>query len=434
MAGDSIAAAIRRPFILGLIVIIGFVGGLSAWSALAPLTGAVIAKGKISSEGATRTVQHLEGGIIDRILVREGQKVRAGEIVMTLQDIQARSAYDELLSVLQTLEVRKKRLLVEQAGKRDWSPDLLQNIHDIDRKHRRTLLNEVKLFQSRVKSWQQEGEIYASRIQQLKHVIDGLMEQNIELQQQQSLLEGEIADVQSLVDKGLERRPRILGLKRLLHQLREKQAFNRGRIAETREQVSDFELRRLNSYSRRQEEIDAEISDVQNQITQLREKLGAAKDILERTMLRAPVSGTVANVQINTTGGVLSPGADVLDIVPEGEPIVIQARVSPTDIDDVRPHQPAFVHLSAYSFRYTDPLPGKVLTVSADLIEEKETQQAFYTARIMIAEESLADLPTDVKLTSGMPTEVFIATEARTILTYLFQPMLEYVNRAFRES
>ncbi|MCG8433434.1 MAG: HlyD family type I secretion periplasmic adaptor subunit, partial [Gammaproteobacteria bacterium] len=349
------------------------------------------------------------------------------------QDVKARSELAELKAHDYALAVRESRLQAERQEKQEWDPfedDELAHIEGIPLQIK---TNEKRMFELRVRSYREEMEIYRVRIKQLGRTIEGLHGQNRELEAQQKLLTQEINNVQTLIDKGLERLPRVLALKRELHKTREKYAFNLSRISETREQIGDFNLRMLNAKTRRQEEISTELASLHEGRLRLAEKLAAAQDVMLRTRVVAPTDGIVANIRFRTQGAVMSPGAEILDLVPQEEPMIVEARVRPTDIDHVHIGQNAMVQLSAYSYRYSTPIEGRVETVSADLIEDETSQESYYAARIRVPQVTLESLADDIELTPGMPIEVFITTDARTVVSYLTQPLVESFNRAFRE-
>lgn len=422
-----------RPFWIGAGFIVAFFGGLVAWSALAPLAGAVIATGNVAPEGATRVLQHLEGGIVDSVLVREGQTVRVGEPLVKLQTVQAQARYERLKSRDRALAIRKSRLLAELKELDYWTPTACCN-----EKLRHVLTAEKLLFDVRRRKYAKEADLFRSRETQLRQEIGGLREQNRELELQIELIDREIDNVNMLLDKGLARLPRLLSLKRGKHQLKERKARNTSQMVSMHQEIEDFDLRFLLTRSERLEEINQELLGVRRSRLELAEDMSSARDIMERTIIRAPVDGVIENIRVRTRGGVISPGGEVLDIVPENEQMLVEAKVRPTDIDDVRKGQTALVHLSPYSYRYSEPLHGAVETVSADLVENPQPMlpnapQAHYAARIRIDGDALSALPADIKLTAGMPTEVFITAEPRTVLNYLIDPLRESVRRAFRE-
>ena len=427
--------AIRLPVLVGLGTVLIFVAIFTAWSLLAPLAGAVIASGRIAPEGATRTVQHKEGGIIGQILVRDGQKVEAGQALVELADVAILSQRNELEALRTSLEIRQDRLRAEWNGDRIWKPRHSEGntvghaLYDI----RQAAENERNLFQMRTRVLIEELKIYDSRIEQTELTIKGLHEQNQEVDNQINLIAQEQTNVQTLVDKGLEKMPRLLAVKRALHQLKERRASNSGKIAQLTEQIGDYRQRKLHVQSQRREEISRELADVQNRQGAIAEKLVTIGDVIRRAIITAPVSGIVANMQVNTEGGVIAPGDSLMDIVPEFEPKIIEAKVDPIDIDNVEVWQNALVHLSSYSMRFLDPMPAFVETLSADLTVDEASQESFYVARIRVEERALRELPEDVRLTAGMPVEVYITTEPRTVVTYLLDPLIETVRRGMRE-
>ena len=426
----TIFTSFRLPFFVGLGAMVMFGGGLVGWSVMAPIAGAVIAMGRVTPEGTTRTIQHLEGGILEEVLVREGEMVSAGQPLVRLRDIKARADHQSLSYRIFKLRLVEARLLAEQMNAASWQPSVPINLSE---KHKNLIAGERNLFDIRRKSRQEEIGIYDSRVEQLYLAIRSLEGQSEALKDQALLLEEDIRDVGSLVKKQYETQSRLRGLKRTAAQIREKLAFNQGRIIETREQISDFRLRRLNTQSRWLEEVGSELATVQADLAMLENEFSSTRDVMKRTIVKAPVSGIVANIRMRTIGGVFAPGAEILDVVPEDEPPIVEARVAPTDIDHVRSGQNALVHLSAYSHRNSEPLSASVETVSADLLQDQVTGESYYSARIRIDDQAIAELPPEIELSVGMPTEVFITTDPRTVLSYLVQPLTESLRRAIRE-
>ncbi|RED43348.1 HlyD family type I secretion periplasmic adaptor subunit [Aestuariispira insulae] len=423
---------VMKPFIIGLLFILIFFGGLTAWSVLAPLSGAVIASGNIAPEGTTRVLQHLEGGIVEEILVKEGDQVIAGQPMIKLEQVQAQARFERLKSRDNAMAVRKSRLIAELHDIDSWAPDACCR-----GKNHLVGTSEKMLFDVRREKYQKELALYRARQTQLEQDIAGLQLQGQELTEQIDLIEREIQNVQILLNKGLEKLPRMLALQRAKHQLKERIVSNGARIASLRQEIETTDLRQLLAKSSRLEEINQELLEIRRSRLELAEEISSAQDVLERTIIRAPVSGVSENIRVKTRGGVIAPGAEILDIVPGNEKMIVEAKVRPTDIDDVRKGQKAQVHLSAYSYRSTAPLEGIVETVSADLMEASAPvgpqQMPYYAARVLIDPVSLANLPAEIELTAGMPAEVFLTTPSRTVFDYLVGPMREAIRRAIRE-
>lgn len=426
--------ALRMPILIGITVIAVFFAGLGGWAALAPLASAAVASGVISPDGSRRTVQHLEGGIIDRILVRDGDRVEAGDPLLILRDIQASAQYDQLLGQYTSLAGAQARLLAEQAGrpKIDFPEDLMARVSEPEVAEIIKIQNQ--LFDSRRQSIESRESILKQRIAQLQEEIGGL-EAQIESQTTQlSLIEEELADVSELVGKGLERRPRLLALQRTRAEIMGSLASNEAQIARSRQAIGEAELEILNLDVQRQDEVADELVRVQSELAMVQERLRASRDVLDRTVIEAPASGEVVQLRFKTAGGVISPGDPILDIVPEEDELLIDARVNPVDIDMVHPGLEAQVHLTAYRQRNLPRISGTVRTVSADALTDEHTGDRFYLARIEVDRERLHEIAPEIELVPGMPADVLIVTGERTALGYFLEPFLESLNRAFRES
>ena len=422
------------PAIAGVVVVLLFFGGFGTWSTMAPLSSAAVASGVVSPDGSRRTVQHLEGGIIQEILVRDGDRVEMGQRLVVLEDVAARSERDMRETRFYALSAVEARLVAELnqretiefplelllASQSDW--DLAAALAD-QRIH----------FETRAAGFANRTGILEARIAALQEEIAGLQVQIESQERQLALIDEEIAGVQQLVDQGLERRPRLLALQRSQAEIDGSIGANVAAIARAEQVIGETQLQILDLESNLREEVAGSLANLRAEIATIEEELRAREDVLARTLVTAPVSGTVVGLQFHTIGGVVRSGDPILDIVPDDDELIIDARLTPTDIDSVTPGQSAEVHLLAYAQRNMPRLTGQVRDVSADRLVDDVTGEPYFRARVEVGPDALAELGDDVVLSPGMPVEVMIATGEQTVLDYVAGPLLRSFNRAFRE-
>jgi HlyD family secretion protein/epimerase transport system membrane fusion protein len=426
---------LRRPIRAGVLLVGLFFGGLGWWAASAPLAGAAIASGVVSPDGSRRTVQHLEGGIIRDILVRDGSLVRAGEPLILLEDVQARAGFDMLQTRFYTLAATQARLLAEQSAATSVRfPDWLIAATSAHPTALEAMVAQRAMFDARAKALAERQGILRQRIEQLRQEIAGLEAQIRADSRQIVLIDEEIQGVEQLYRKGLERKTRLLALQRGRADIEGNRAERRARIARAEQAIGEAELQIIAQGTAQLEAINEEASRVQSELAEIEQRLAASRDVLERTLITAPVDGTVVALRFRTPGGVIRPGEPVLEIVPDSEELLIDARVSPMDIDVVRAGLPARVVLPAFQQRHMPQIQGRVRQISADALTDPQTGQRFFEARIEIDRNQLAALEPALELTAGMPAEVYITTGERTALDYLLSPFYDSLRRAFRET
>ncbi len=427
----SLWREIRGPFLLGCGTIALCIVGLGAWGGSAPLAGAAIASGQVVVQSNRKTIQHLEGGIVRDIAVKDGDVVNSGEVLVRLDDTKARTNLDALLGRYFAARAREARLIAEREGAAEvpFVAELLDAAHPAARE---AVAGQRKIFEAR-RTWV-DGQIAILRqkIAQLREEIAALDAQVKSETRQASLIAEEMQGVEALVTKGLERRPRLLALQRTAEEIGARRSDHLGQIARAQQKIGEAELQIADHENKRIDDIMRELRTTQDDLFDLHEKLSAARDVLERTEIRAPRNGVVVNRRVHTIGGVVNPGEAVLEIVPQAEELVIEARIRMDDIDLVRPGMAAQVRLVAYKQRWTPTVDGVVRTVSADSVQDGRSGDQFFAARIEVDPASLAKLP-NVELYPGMPAEVLLLTESRTALDYLLSPITESLARAFRE-
>ena len=432
---SSLMYELRRPIRAGVLVIGLFFGGIGWWAASAPLAGAAIAPGVVSPDGSRRVVQHLEGGIIREILVRDGTRVRAGDPLIVLEDIQARAGFDALQARFHTLAATQARLLAEQSAAASVRfPASLIEATTQDPTALEAMVAQRALFDIRAKALGDRKDILRRRMEQLREEIAGLEAQIGADSRQILLIDEEIQGVEQLYRKGLERKSRLLALQRARTDIDGNRAERRARIARARQAIGETELQIIAQDTAQLEAVNEEASQIQFELAEIEQRLAASRDVLQRTLIGAPVDGTVVALRFRTSGGVVRPGEPVLEIVPDNEELLIDARLSPMDIDVVRAGLPARVVLPAFQQRHMPQIHGRVRQVSPDAIADPQTGQLFFQVRVEIDRDQLAALEPELELTPGMPAEVYITTGERTALDYLLSPFHDSLRRAWRET
>jgi HlyD family secretion protein len=416
----------------GVIAIVLFAGTFGVWGTLAPLASATIAPGVIKAEGSRRTVQHLEGGIVREILVRDGDKVQAGQVLARLDDVASMAEHAATQAQRVTFTAQQARLMAEFAGGREitWPAEILELRQDP--RVADAITTQTALFLSRRTALESQLRVHSERIEQLNAAITSARAQIVSHRDQIDLLRSEIAIVAEMVRVGLEKKSRLLGLQRQeaalignRGDLESQVARNEASIAENRAQMTSLR-------DQRSQEIAAELTDIRQKLLEAQEREKRTADVSVRREIVAPVSGSVLNSRLLTTGGVLRAGDAVLDIVPMEDRLVAEVQVGPGDIDVVHTGLTAQIRLPAFKQRLVPFLSGKVTFVSADAVIEERSQRAFYRAHILIDESQLSRL-NGVQLTPGMPVESLILVGERTFLEYLIQPLRDSFERAFRE-
>ena len=431
-------APIRRSALVGAVVVAAFFGGFGAWAALAPLAGAVLAPGVVGPEGGLSTVQHLEGGIIADILVDDGSRVAAGDPLLVLEDTTARATYQQLATQHHHLAATYARLAAEQAGAATVAMPLWLIGEAAAMGTADILAAETALFETRREARQAHRDILGQRVARLHEQIAGLAAEIDAQSVQIALIDEEIADVDQLVRRGLERRPRLLALQRSRAEIEGARARNHAAIAEAEQAIGETQLQIIAVDTEHLGEVAEQITAVQAELSLVAERLAAAGDALARTVVAAPSAGTVVGLRYRTPGGVVAPGAAILDIVPDGDALLIDARVPPLEIEAVHEGLPAQVHLSAYRQRTLPRIEGVVQHVSADRLVDETTGEAYILARIAVDAAALDELSAvageTLELLPGMPAEVMILTGERTALDYMLAPLVDSFRRSFRES
>lgn len=432
-ADGGLRQATRGPLRLGLLLILVFFGGLVGSSHFIILASAAVAPGVVSPEGRRKTIQHLEGGIIRDILVKDGDVVAEGDPLIVLEDTNASAAYQQWLGQSINFQALLARLRAEQADAATLEfPDELVRL-TAEAGESEVLETQRALFEARRRSHRESRAILTQREAQIENQIVGLVAEIDSLTRQSELLTQEVAGVRELVDKGLERRPRLLSLERELARLDGERASNTAAIARAREAIGETRLQLINLDTTRINEIVQAISENQAQLATVSERLRASEFVLSRTVIRSPLAGTVVQLRHHTIGGVIGAGEPILDLVPAGEELIVQAQVSPNDIDVVHQGLEARVHFSAFKQRNLPQIHGHVRKVSADSITDQATRASYYLAEVVVPLESIQKLDRNLVLAPGMQAEVMIVTGERSLLSYITDPFRDISRRGLVE-
>ena len=415
----------------GLVAV--FIGGFGAWSVTAPLESAAIAAGSVEAETSRKTVQHLEGGIVAKILVKDGDAVTVGQPLVRLDDTKARATAQALQGQLHEAKAREARLLAERDG-RDSIQFPLPHRQMVEKSPALVdvLAGQQRIFISRRQLYQSQLAVLAQRQQQISRQMLGLRFQVTAAEKRSEIIKREMESIAPLVAKGIIAQPRKLSLEREQAEIEGRRGQAQEEMARAEQGVGEAHAQILKLRSDRETEIAQSLRDVQALVFQLAERSEAAEDVLARTEVRAPEDGVVTDLRIRTPGGVVAEGQPLLDLVPKHDRLIVTAQVRPDDIDVVHPGLPAQVRLMPYKHRRVPPVQGTLTYVSADRLVDKATERSYYTARIRLDENSLSSLP-GVEVMAGMPVEVLIKTGKFTAAGYMLRPVMDSFNRAFRE-
>jgi HlyD family secretion protein len=431
---------IRKLNLAGLAISVALVGGVGGWAATAQLAGAVIAQGTIVVESDVKKVQHPSGGVVGEIFVKEGSEVEEGQVVLRLDDTVTRSTLGVVQSQLYELAARQARLLVERDdGDAIAFPAQLTARRD-DASVATAIAGEEKLFESRASARRGQRSQLRERVAQTNEEIRGLTAQLAAKETELDLVGKELVGVTELYRKNLVSISRYSQLQRDETRLQGERGQFIADIARARGKISETELQIIQVDQDFRTDVLKDLREAQGKIAELKERLTAAEDQLKRVDLRAPQAGTVHQLAVHTVGGVIANGEVIMRVVPRADQLIVEAKVAPSDIDQVSWGAQAAVRILAGNQRTTPVLTGEVTLVSADIAREQPREQQnvgqpaqpYYTVRIRLPATEVARLR-DIHLVPGMPAEVFIQTHERTALQYLLKPLHEQIARTFRE-
>lgn len=418
--------------LVGYAVIAVFFGIFGGWAVQARLDSAAIAPGVVVVDTKRKTLQHLEGGIVGEILVRDGDRVHAGQVLIRLDETRPRATLELLRGRYMGAQALEARLIAERDHREEIVfPESLLGQRD-DPRLAEVIDGQINIFETRQQSLSGQTAVLRQRMARYREEIHGLEGVIAAEETQLRLIDQEITIVKKLLEKGLARKPRLFGLQRRQAEINGKRSRNQASIASVNQSIAETRLRITELDTVRINEVVQELRDAQTQLFDLVEEIRTAEDVLRRTTILAPLDGVVVDLKVFTSGGVITPGEPLLDVVPSADRLVVEAQIDPDDIDVVRVGLPARVQFSAFNRRHLVPIKGVVTSVSADRLVDERSGLPYYLARIELAN----DLPEALDGTSlypGMQAEVMIVTGKRTVLDILVQPIAQSFNRAFRE-
>jgi protease secretion system membrane fusion protein len=431
-AGDVVDMNDARPRRWGWWLVIFGLGGFLAWAALAPLDAGVPTQGMVVVSGHRKAVQPLVGGKISAILVKDGDEVTPGQVLVRLDDTQARSQYEIAIGQWFTAAASEARLTAERLGKGSISfPVRLRNAHT-DPRALQAMQLQTQLFATRRQALESDRNILRESIRGLEAQLAGIEEATRARKDQQRLLEGEIARQRELADKGFLARNRVSEQERALAALTGAIAEDAGNIGHTRQQIAELKARLLSREQEYRKEVESQLADVQREASTLESRLQALEFELANTEIRSPAEGVVVGLAVHTVGGVVGTGNPMMEVVPKNEPLRVEAQIAPHLIDKVRPGLEVDILFSAFQQATTPHVPGHVTDVSADVLNDPKSNQPYYKAVVEVTADGMAKLKQH-RIRAGMPAEVFIRTGERTLMNYLTKPLLDRMNRALTE-
>jgi HlyD family secretion protein len=428
------AASVRRHVGAAAGLAFALVVGLGGWATLTSFSGAVIAPGQLVVESDVKKVQHPIGGVVGTLLVREGDRVKAGDVLVRLDETQTRANLGIVRKALDELAARRARDEAERDGaatvvfpadlmaQREASPEIATLVE-----------GEARLFSARVAGREGQRAQLGERAAQLGEEITGLNEQVAAKGKEIALIGGELKGVHELYTKNLVPVTRVTALERDASRLEGERGQLIASIASARGKIAETRLQALQIDAEMRTEVGKDLAEIRGKWSELVEKRVAAEDQLKRVEMRAPQDGTVHQMTVHTVGGLVVPSEPAMLVVPNADALVVEARIQPQDIDSVRLGQTALLRLTAFNARTTPEIDGTVTRISADVTADSKTGLSYYTVRVAIPPDQTARLGTHERLLPGMPVEAHLQIGERTVLSYLTKPLTDQIAKAWRE-
>ncbi|SDR33843.1 HlyD family type I secretion periplasmic adaptor subunit [Pseudovibrio sp. Tun.PSC04-5.I4] len=432
---EDVPRTTRAPILASFVIVALTFVGFGYWASSAPMAGAIVASGSFVATGQNKIVQHFEGGIIKEILVKEGDVVSAGDVLVKLDETAAEANLERLTIRQARLQAIQARLSQEANGLKslELPKDLLENSGEA--KIKSIILNQLLTFKARMRKLQSEIDILTQGIAALKERIKGGKSQLVAVKRQAELFQEELDAKNKILSKGLIRKSDVLRIKRSLANLGGEQGRILSEIGDATERIARARAQIAKVENEASQSAVGELQVVNADLDDVREQIRAAKDVLKRVEILAPVRGIVVRMRYHTAGGVVESGKDLMEILPLQDELIIEASIQPTEIDNVKKGQKAMVRLTALNQRITPMLDAKVIYVSADALSSDNPMGPagdVYKAHIQLDREKMPSY-LNFKATPGMPAEVYITTRDRTFFDYLMEPVRDSMSRAFRE-
>ena len=425
--------SIRVHMIVGLALMLVLAVGFGGWASTVPISGALIAPGQVVVDSNVKKVQHPTGGVVGEVRVRDGDTVKAGDIVVRLDETVVKASLAIVTKTLNGLLARAARLEAEQRGLDNIKfPAMLADRAE-DPDVRDVMASETKLFEVRVNGRAGQKSQLRERVMQLNEEIQGLSAQENAKDKEIALVANELIGVRQLYEQRLIQISRLTTLERDSARLSGERAQYIASRAQARGKITETELQIIQIDKDMVSEVSKDLRETNDKIGEFVERKVTAEDQLRRIDIRAPQDGMVLQSSVHTVGGVITAGDAIMLIVPQAEALSVEAKVNPQDIDKLQIGQKTLLRLSAFNQRTTPELNGKVTRVSADVTSDQRTGQSYYTIRVSMPAEEVARLGAENKLIPGMPVEAFVQTGDRTMFSYLMKPFSDQLMRSFRE-
>jgi HlyD family secretion protein len=424
--------SIRRHMLAGIVVVALLGGGVGGWATTTQLAGALIAEGSIVVDSNVKTVQHPTGGVVGRVSVQDGDHVKAGDILVQLDDTATRANLAIVTKGLDQLAARKARLEAERDGldKINFPPDLIGRMSNDSVAN--AVANERRLFELRLAARRGQKAQLGQRVAQLQDEIRGLIAQQGAKSQEITLIGKELDGVRELWKQNLVQITRMTALERDAARLDGENGQLVASVAQAKGKITETELQIIQIDQDLASEVAKDMREADAKIDEYVERKVTADDQLKRVDIRAPQDGTVLQSKVHTVGGVITAGDPIMLIVPEADNLMVEAKVNPQDVEQLSIGQAAMLRFSAFDLRTTPEIKGTVTRISADTTTDQRTGQSYYVIRVGMPSDEVQRLG-KVKLIPGMPVETFVQTGDRTVLSYLVKPLHDQLMRAFRE-
>ena len=416
----------------GFLILAAGILGLGGWALLAPLTGAVIAPGFVKIDLNRKVVQHQEGGIVSAIRVRDGDRVKAGQELILLDDVRVDAQLDLLRTQYDTERAKAARLEAERAfaEKLVFPRDIAER--QSDPRINEVIVRESGLFRARRETVDAQIAVLRKQIRETTGEATALAAQLTAEDRALKLQKEELAANERLLDQGYVQKTRILTLERAVAEYEARFGEHQAQASQARQRATELELRILSIRNDYVQKAADELKDTTGRLFDLEERIRPSKDASERQRILAPIAGEVVGLRVFTPGAVIGPRDVLMEIVPDDKRLIIEARIRPDDINHVRHGSHADIRLTAYKQRTTPLVEGSVVYVSGDRMVDEQTKQPYYVVHVDVSAQSLASAG-NLTLQAGMPAEVFIRTDERTTFDYLTAPVTSYLRRAMRE-
>jgi HlyD family secretion protein len=431
---DPAQHSIQRYLLTGIILTALLTFGIGGWAATTELSSAVIAQGTLVVDSSVKKVQHPSGGVVADLRVRNGDRVRAGDILLRLDETQTRAAATIVTKSVDEFLARQARLETERDDVREitFPATLLDPARDPNSDAARAIASERSLFNLRRQARDGQKSQLKERSAQLQQEIQGYSGQLEAKRKEVEFIQRELEGVRTLWEKRLVPISRLTALERDGTRIEGERSQLTGMIAQLKGKIAEIELQTIQIDQDLRSEVGKDLVEVHSKLAELAERKTAAVDQLKRIDIRAPQSGAVHQLAVHTIGGVIGQGEQIMLIVPDADTLTVEVKIPPQEIDHVHPGQAAILRFAAFNQHTTPEISGEVNVVSADLTLDQRTGNSYYTARIGLTADEVKRLG-NVKLIPGMPVDAYIQMGGRTALSYLMKPLRDQASRAFKE-